>query len=81
MAQQTQFSQHASRDIFELDSVSSLAKLSNFFVKGSQTRESTIQNQEEGPAVTNSQTAPPIPVPAIIKVGQAFSPNIVCKYY
>ncbi|XP_053540846.1 myocardin isoform X7 [Ictalurus punctatus] len=35
--------------------------------QGSQTRESTIQNQEEGPAVTNSQTAPPIPVPAIIK--------------
>ncbi|KAK3559861.1 hypothetical protein QTP86_026207 [Hemibagrus guttatus] len=35
--------------------------------QGSQTRESTIQNQEEGPPVTNSQTAPPIPVPAIIK--------------
>ncbi|KAF4085254.1 hypothetical protein AMELA_G00115240 [Ameiurus melas] len=34
--------------------------------QGSQTGESTIQNQE-GPAVTNSQTAPPIPVPAIIK--------------
>ncbi|XP_060795642.1 myocardin isoform X8 [Neoarius graeffei] len=35
--------------------------------QGSQTRESPIQNQEEGPAVTNSQTTPPIPVPAIIK--------------
>lgn len=66
-------------DLFALDTASSLAKLSNFTVKGSQTRESTVQNHEEGPE-TNSQTAPPIPVPAIIKVGQAFSPNIVKKY-
>lgn len=52
-----------------IDNINSIAKLLHFTVKGSQTRESTIQNQEEGPPVTNSQTAPPIPVPAIIKVG------------
>ncbi|XP_046710237.1 myocardin isoform X3 [Silurus meridionalis] len=35
--------------------------------QGSQTRESTVQNKEEGLPVANNQTAPPIPVPAIIK--------------
>ncbi|XP_027033368.2 myocardin isoform X8 [Tachysurus fulvidraco] len=41
--------------------------LTTGLTQGSQTRESTVQNQEEGQPVTNSQTGPPIPVPAIIK--------------
>ncbi|TSK14604.1 Myocardin [Bagarius yarrelli] len=35
--------------------------------EGSPSKESTIQNQEEDPPVMNCQTAPPIPVPALIK--------------
>ncbi|XP_066519047.1 myocardin [Hoplias malabaricus] len=43
--------------------------------QGSQIRETTPQNQEECAPTTNSQAAPPIPVPAIIKQSKTSDKN------